>query len=578
MRSVEQDTTPTSKLTMAAINYFNGSADSTQQSSIDKDNIIDSPTSSIKTITPSTSETQGDTANVVILDSKPESSDHQENLESNDTSPKSSSDRGINKDVHDTSQQQETNIEQATSLIPTEIYCNVDNPKLTQSNVSSAPIMLLQEQHYIHTTASGSLQQSGYSISRPYQGTALATCGSHQQPNYPMPVHYHFNINPHHHEPQNPHHHELQNPHHHELQNPPHHEHHADHYPHSYQEDHLHEHQGAYNQHIRMIKLEGEAIKLQYMYDMTKTSFEQFIGESHDAVYKDTTTHNYILRSLNKFEKRAIDIMSQSQINVISMRSLEYLPYNQRLVQLINNMHEKVETLCSQIKSSSELIFKNLQKSSDTLTDVDLHDIKDNITFPIFNGKQNVYSLNIYQYLNQCSSFFRKRRSKDNIKSNYIKNHIYSPAKELIFHHIEYEENFDKIKSILKKFFGKWSHMIQELSYMHQNIGPIPSTKGNKVPWISIERKVKLHLLLLQKAKAIGNSFLMQHAYTGMIIQYLPADIIILLDDDAKYIDIKRMYDDIERQASRITETYDNDADDDEVRMSHLDLTASFLT
>ena len=104
MRSVEQDTTPTSKLTMAAINYFNGSADSTQQSSIDKDNIIDSPTSSIKTITPSTSETQGDTANVVILDSKPELSDHQENLESNDTSPKSSSDRGINKDVHDTSQ------------------------------------------------------------------------------------------------------------------------------------------------------------------------------------------------------------------------------------------------------------------------------------------------------------------------------------------------------------------------------------------------------------------------------------------------------------------------------------------
>ena len=142
--------------------------------------------------------------------------------------------------------------------------------------------------------------------------------------------------------------------------------------------------------------------------------------------------------------------------------------------------------------------------------------------------------------------------------------HIYeklyfSPAKQIIEHKLKDEDNLERIKTILISFFGKFSHMYQDLKRSHDSVGIIPSTKGNNIPWITIEKRVKLHLLIILKAMSIGDSFINCSTYLGMIIQYLPKDCIIALEDDAKFNQIKLVYDDIERQASKFMQTHKDD-------------------
>lgn len=309
----------------------------------------------------------------------------------------------------------------------------------------------------------------------------------------------------------------------------------------------------------------SEDKKIKLSLESIESSLELLVLQSRDPEFEKFEKFESILNRMNDTMTKAIDNVNKR-------------PYDKNIMKIITETQKQSTLLLQKIHSSAELIYKNLEKCQKSkLSEIDLDDIQSSTVFPIFDGKQDIESLNIYQFINLSTSFFKRRGTKDSVKASYIKNHIASPAKNLIFRHIENEDNFKHITSKLIQYFGKYTHMYQELNFQHDNVGHVPSTKGNNIPWNTIAKRVRLHILLLYKAIAIGENFYNHFSYLGMIRNYLPLDCITSLDDDAKFSRIKNEYLDIERQASRINSEI-QDADSNEgVSINDIDLTASFM-
>ena len=309
-----------------------------------------------------------------------------------------------------------------------------------------------------------------------------------------------------------------------------------------------------------IIKLEGEAKKLEYEIDFTKQSFEQFIDESRDTEYKkDTTTHNYILRSVEKFEKLAFSIISKSQDNLTNMRSLEYLPRNPDLAQYIHNIHGQAESLYTNIKTNLVPIKESLKTREYTST-IDIDDIKQQINMPHFDGKDAISSLNIFEFLTASELFFAKRKTKEDIKGDFIKGHLKDPAFTSCREILAEQEDYKTIKKLLIKKYGRLSNLHQNLSKHHADIGQIPSLQGNSVPWHTILTKVKQHHRLIQKALAVEKhlsgteTFVNAPAYIGNISLYLPVDYQLMeeVDDANNFEVVKRKFDEILYKSEKV--------------------------
>ena len=357
------------------------------------------------------------------------------------------------------------------------------------------------------------------------------------------------------HDPMN-HYSSIHPPHNH-LQTPHYQEHHHDHYNHGYQEDHLYGHQNAYHQDIRIIKLEGETKKLYYEIEMTKLSFEQFIVVSQDKEYKKgTITHDYLLRSLEKFENLAFSIIAKSQDNLTNMRSLEYLPRNQDLAQFIYNIHEQAESLYTNIKTNLVPIKESLRTRECSST-IDIDDIKAHITMPYFDGEEEIHSLSIFEFLQQSDLFFKKRSTKSNIKCDFIRNHLKEPAFSSCKEMLAGQEDYTTVKKLLIKKYGRLTNLYQNLSKHHSDIGYIPSLQGNSVPWLTILSRVKLHYRLIEKAlaaeKHFDTSFINSHSYLGHIIYFLPLEYQLEMEDTDNFEFVHKKFKEILYKAEKMT-------------------------
>ena len=301
---------------------------------------------------------------------------------------------------------------------------------------------------------------------------------------------------------------------------------------------------------------------IRFSIKLLDTDIKELLSQSQDPTKNSITD---ITTKLDVLSTKAKDLFGKS-VDIL---------YQNRHLHDAYDLFKEAEKIHTKLKGSIAVIYNNIKLNQQS--ELDIQDIQSNISIPQFDGKTLATSLNIYQYIEKIERFFVKRNTKNNMKSIYIKNYILSPAKDYIWHVIKDEDNFEEIKSILIRHFGKWSNMCQELSFMHQNVGSIPSTKGNNIPWLSIQRKVKDHLSLLHKAKSIGDSFVNHYTYLSMIMKYLPLDIDI--DEDSTFNDVKQIYIDIERQASIMTEYYDDDNDDNnDIHLHDIDTYASYFT